>query len=75
MMTEAPEKKSFHFSGDGIWRNRAILAETRAEAEKLWHATKQLIDPSKPPVEIDTTAAIEQSTPTPAPEIEGGVVE
>lgn len=88
MMTEAPDKKEFHFSGDGIWRNKAILAETREEAEKIWHSVKQLINPSKPPVEIDTKEAIEeatpeaapeapaeQSTPAPTPEIEGGVVE
>ena len=85
MMTEAPDKKEFHFSGDGIWRNKAILAETREEAEKIWHSAKQLVNPDKPTVEVDTTEAIEQtathrstpeqSTPAPAPEIEGGVVE
>src|ERR1700684_714101 len=90
MMTEAPDKKEFHFSGHGIWHNKAILAETREEAEKIWHSIKQLVNPAIPPVEIDTTAVIEeatsepaaiteapaeQSTPTPTPEIEGGVVE
>jgi hypothetical protein len=75
MITEAPDKKEFHFSGDGIWRNKAIMAETREEAEKIWHSLKQLVNPEKSPVEVDTTAAIEQSTPAPAPEIEGGVVE
>jgi hypothetical protein len=75
MMTAPPDKKEFHFSGDGIWRNNAILAETREEAEKIWHSVKQLVNPEKPPVIVDTTAAIEQSTPAPAPEIEGGVVE
>jgi hypothetical protein len=75
MMTEAPDKKVFHFSGDGIWHNRAIIADTREEAEKIWHSVKQLVNPAIPHVEVDTTAAIEQSTPTPAPEIEGSVVE
>ena len=88
MMTEAPDKKEFHFSGDGIWHNKTILAETREEAERIWHSVKQLVNPAIPPVEVDTTAAIEeatpetalqalaeQSTPTPTPEIEGGVVE
>ena len=75
MVTEAPDKKEFHFSGDGIWRNKAIIAETREEAEKIWHSVKQLVNPAKAPVEVDTTAAIEQSTPAPTPEIEGGVVE
>jgi hypothetical protein len=84
MMTEAPDKKEFHFSGDGIWRNKAIIAETREEAEKIWHSVKLLINPEKPTVIVDTTVAIEQtatepaaqqSTPTPAPKIEGGVVE
>ena len=50
MMTDAPDKKEFHFSGDGIWRNKAILAETREEAEKIWHSVKQLVNPEKPPV-------------------------
>ncbi len=75
MMTDAPDKKEFHFSGDGIWRNKAIIAETREEAEKIWHSVKELVNPANPPVEVDTTAAIEQSTPAPALEIEGGVVE
>ena len=48
MMTGAPDKKEFHFSGDGIWHNSAIVAETREEAEKLWHAAKQLIDTCNP---------------------------
>lgn len=65
MMTGAPDKKEFHFSGDGIWHNSAIVAETREEAEKLWHAAKQLINPAIPAVEVDTKTAIEQSTPAP----------
>ena len=70
MMTEPPSKKEFHFSGDGIWHNSAIIAETREEAEKLWHATKRLINPSAPIEEVDTAAVLEQSTPAPetAPE-------
>ena len=62
MMTSPPDKKEYHFSGDGIWHNKAILAETREEAERIWHATKQLVNSAIPPVEVDTTAAIEQST-------------
>jgi hypothetical protein len=68
MMIEAPDKKEYHFSGDGIWRNKAIIAETREEAEKIWHSVKQLVNPAVQPVEVDTTEAIEQSTPAPAPE-------
>src|SRR5277367_3724719 len=61
MMTAPPEKKEFHFSGDGIWRNKAIIAETREEAEKIWHSVKELINPAIPSVEVTTTAAIEQA--------------
>ena len=59
MMQAAPSKKEFHFAGGGIWRNATILAETIEEAEKLWHATKQLI--AVPQIQISS----EQSTPAP----------
>ena len=45
MMTEPPAKKEFHFAGGGIWRNATIYADTIEEAQKLWHATKQFINP------------------------------
>jgi hypothetical protein len=59
MMTAPPAKKEFHFAGGGIWRNATILADTIEEAQKLWHATKQLISPPA-----------EQSTPAPQPKSE-----
>jgi hypothetical protein len=66
MMNTAPAKKEFHFAGGNIWRNATILADTIEEAEKLWHATKQLINPSIPVLE----APVEQSTAAPEPKTE-----
>jgi hypothetical protein len=58
-----PAKKEFHFAGGGVWRNATILAETIEEAEKLWHATKQLISEASAGVSQGTSAnASEQST-------------
>ena len=34
-MMAAASKKEFHFSGNGIWRNKVIPAKTREEAEEI----------------------------------------
>jgi len=62
MMEAAPAKKEFHFPGGGIWHNGTIWASTIEEAEKLWHSTKRLINPS--------TNEVAQSTPAEAEEPE-----
>jgi hypothetical protein len=46
MMTAAPEKKEFHFSGDGIFHNLTILAENMEAATKEWLTTRQPIEPA-----------------------------
>ena len=63
MMQAAPAKKEFHFAGGGVWRNATIVAETIEEAQKLWHATKQLISAPSNDVKPDP-----QSTPAPEPQ-------
>ena len=47
MMDGAPKQKTwYHFSGDNIWKPKAILADTREEAEAYWHGAKELISQS-----------------------------
>ena len=67
MMTVAPAKKLFHFAGSGIWHNATIYAETIEEAEKLWHATKQLINPA-PGIEVQIVPEQSTAAPEAAPE-------
>jgi hypothetical protein len=45
MMHGAPETKGtlFHFSGDGVYFPKAIIAASIAEAELIWHKTKIFI--------------------------------
>lgn len=41
MMKGAPAQKTlFHFSGDGVFWPKAILAATIHEAEAIWHKIK-----------------------------------
>lgn len=60
MMGDAPKKKLFHFSGDGIYWPKAIEAITASEAEEIWHKGKQL---------ISQTSAV-QPAPHPEPKVE-----
>jgi hypothetical protein len=55
MMTAAPTQKEYHFSGDGIWHNMTVLAETIEEATKRWLEKRQA---------INTATAAPLSTPT-----------
>jgi len=43
MMKAPPAKKSYHFSGDGVWEAQSILASSIEEAEKTWRETRTLV--------------------------------
>lgn len=64
MMTGAA-KRWFHFSGDGIYHNLTIIAQSLEEATKQWLEKRRTIA-------VAPEAAPKQSTPAPemAPESE-----
>jgi hypothetical protein len=62
MVTGSAAKRWFHFSGDGVYHNLAILAANIEEATKEWLAKRQLIN-----------SLTEQSTPAPKAESESEV--
>jgi hypothetical protein len=64
MVTGSAARRWFHFSGDGIYHNLAILATNMEEATKEWLAKRQLIN-----------APSEQSTPAPVKEQEKSEVQ
>jgi hypothetical protein len=44
-MTEAPKEKSgWHFASDGVHKATYVWAHSIEEAEKIYHATKDLIN-------------------------------
>jgi hypothetical protein len=63
MITGSAAPRWFHFSGDGIYHNLAILAHNAEEATSQWLEKRRLI---KSPASV----AEETSQSTPAPESE-----
>jgi hypothetical protein len=51
MIRESTGKQPFHFSGDGIYHNLTIFAETIEVATHEWLAKRQLIEQSTPAAE------------------------
>lgn len=59
MITSAPKAKGvWHFSGDGVFKNRSIEAETIGEARKIWLATREPV--SLPNAKVAVVAAPEE---------------
>jgi len=51
MIHDSAAKKPFHFSGDGVYHNLTIFAETIEDAARQWLAKRQPIEQSTPAAE------------------------